>query len=195
MITVPGESLEITPAVTAVGKTEGYQQAAKDFMVACGAKPVDISNYKGLVYCNVPHTRAEALLAKHDPHAFGKAYYFYRERNQFGSGGDPDILALMATSDMYTVVAAEQTQGNDFELANEDLIKWLKALEKDQPFIITEAGLDFLAGKFTTPVKDPKALAERMYKVCPDIVDQGTETVEALAQGFKDSPTFFMWWD
>jgi hypothetical protein len=51
-----------------------------------------------------------------------------------------------------------------------------------------------LEGYFTTPVKDPRALAKRMYKFCPDIVDQGVGTVDALAKELQKQKLYF-WWD
>ncbi|HEY0062830.1 MAG TPA: DUF4253 domain-containing protein [Telluria sp.] len=38
-------------------------------------------------------------------------------------------------------------------------------------------------------------LAKEQYLYCPDIVDQGTESIEALAAGLIDSKVWFFWWD
>jgi len=37
--------------------------------------------------------------------------------------------------------------------------------------------------------------AKEMYKVCPDIVDQGTGSIEALAEEMKKTKRLFFWWD
>jgi hypothetical protein len=42
---------------------------------------------------------------------------------------------------------------------------------------------------------DVEAMAKRMYAFCPDIVDQGTNTVEALARELKETNALFFWWD
>jgi hypothetical protein len=68
-------------------------------------------------------------------------------------------------------------------------------MEKTHPFVLTGCGQDFLAGKFLRPVADAPKLARRMYSFCRDIVDQGTQTVPALAQELRDSQAFFFWWD
>jgi hypothetical protein len=67
-------------------------------------------------------------------------------------------------------------------------------MEKTQPFELTEAGFDFCAGRFTTPVKDAKALAKRMYEFCPDIVDQGVGDLPKLEAELTKG-MFFLWWD
>jgi hypothetical protein len=48
------------------------------------------------------------------------------------------------------------------------------------------------------PIKDPATatkVALEQYAVCVDIVDQGTETVQALAQALLNSHVWFFWWD
>jgi hypothetical protein len=44
-------------------------------------------------------------------------------------------------------------------------------------------------------VKDWMILAKEAYKVCPDIVDQGTRTVAKLAQEMKRTKRLYFWWD
>ena len=41
----------------------------------------------------------------------------------------------------------------------------------------------------------PTAFAREVYAFCPDVVDQGTETVEALAAEMKQENTVYLWWD
>ena len=38
-------------------------------------------------------------------------------------------------------------------------------------------------------------LARRFYAFCPDIVEQGTETVAALARDLLESQRLYCWWD
>ena len=38
-------------------------------------------------------------------------------------------------------------------------------------------------------------LAEEQYGYCPDVVDQGVETIEALAAALLNGHTWFFWWD
>jgi len=67
-------------------------------------------------------------------------------------------------------------------------------LQQEQPFIVTGIGFDYMEGHFTGPVKDPQALAKRMYQFCPDIVDQGTGSVDDLARELGNGNLYF-WWD
>jgi Domain of unknown function (DUF4253) len=40
-----------------------------------------------------------------------------------------------------------------------------------------------------------KKLAAEVYELCPDVVDQGTMTVEVLEEENKASGRIFLWWD
>lgn len=48
------------------------------------------------------------------------------------------------------------------------------------------------------PPRDPEAslaLARQQYIYCNDIVDQGTNTIAALAASLLNSPNWYFWWD
>ena len=66
---------------------------------------------------------------------------------------------------------------------------------KEQPFTITRIRHDGMDGSFTSEIKAPAELAQRMYEFCPDIVDQGTMTVERLATSLEKERRLYFWWD
>ena len=107
-----------------------------------------------------------------------------------------DILGLLPTADKYVVIAYLQTDGLNYSINTERIIDWLKRLERDQPFVVTEVGLDFLGGEFFQRIRRPRRLAERMFAFCPDIVDQGIGTVANLEKELaKPNPQLYLWWD
>lgn len=59
-------------------------------------------------------------------------------------------------------------------------------------------GSDVIEFWVDRPVTDPVIaceLAKEMYALCPDIVDQGVETVQNLAQALLNASTWYFWWD
>ena len=56
-------------------------------------------------------------------------------------------------------------------------------------------GFDWVEGRFRSAIRDADALARRFYAFCPDIVEQGTETVAALARELSESQRLYCWWD
>jgi Domain of unknown function (DUF4253) len=119
--------------------------------------------------------------------------YVFRYKNSFGY--DLDSVILLPTDDQWVVLDAAATDGVNYELSHEDIVRELRDLHRSHPFVLTEAGLDYVAGRFDQPVPDSQCLAQRLYRFCPDIVDQGTETVEALARELDKSQELFCWWD
>ena len=104
-------------------------------------------------------------------------------------------LAIFATTDKFDVVTAVGTYAPNYDLDNIDVISWLEELDREQPFLLFRVLARTLAGVFLTNIKDPQALAERMYVFCPDIVDQGVETVERLAEVLEKERSLYFWWD
>jgi len=120
--------------------------------------------------------------------------YLFRIDTNFDIANQPDVLAVLPTLDKYEVLQAVGTDGINYDVDNAAVITWLRTMEERNPFTLTGAGLDFLEGYFVTPPQNAAALAKRMYEFCPDIVDQGTGTVEALAAEVAKGRLYF-WWD
>ena len=89
-----------------------------------------------------------------------------------------------------------QTNGANYGLQPVDVIRWLKELEREQPFVVTGVGFDHVEGRFLSAISDPEDLAQRMSEFCPDIVEQGTLRVSALARSLREDPApLYFWWD
>jgi hypothetical protein len=78
-----------------------------------------------------------------------------------------------------------------------DVIAWLRKMEKDNPFVLTEAGFDFAGVRFTRPVADPEKLAREMYEFCPEVVEEiDEEAITVLTNRLKQpNAEIFLWWD
>jgi hypothetical protein len=150
----------------------------------------------GGVIFSVSHEKAEDLLAVQRQLLRAKGAYLFRYQNmkgiKIGNDAMPDVVALLPTKDKYEVLAAVETEGPNSKVYNKDLIAWLKELEKTQPIDIAEAGTDFCAGTFKKKVADPKAIAEKVAKLCPDLLD--TSTMEQLTDSIAKGK-LYLWWD
>lgn len=62
------------------------------------------------------------------------------------------------------------------------------------PAVITHDVLEMKVEKVVSE-EEAKNLALEQYGFCPDIVDQGCETIGALAAILSKSKTWFFWWD
>ena len=144
---------------------------------------------------SVPSARAERLVSAAQPRFLEKGYYLFRSEQHFGIGGHADRVALFPRSDPYEILRLMGTNGWNYDIGPDSIVAWLKVLERDHPFVLTGMGFDWVEGRFRSAIRDANALARRFYAFCPDVVSQGTETVEALAQELVASQRLYCWWD
>lgn len=186
------------PDLTEAARDPRYTQAIRDATLLLGARPQPFENEEGPVPGGytfaVPHEKAESLLRKAHTDFLAKGCYLFRHEQSFGFGGQPDQFVLLPTTNKFDVMAIVAVNGANYDLYTAGIIQWMKQLEQEQPYVLTGIGFDYMEGYFTTPIQDPRGLARRMYSFCPDIVDQGTETVDKLASELKKGELYF-WWD
>ncbi|HET9220606.1 MAG TPA: DUF4253 domain-containing protein [Terriglobia bacterium] len=177
-----------------------FQQAIMEASSLLGAQPQPLvspgerENIPGGVSFDVPGDKVGTLL--HDTHLqfLAKGYYLFRYEQNFGLGDRTDKVGLLPTTDKYAVMAVMETNGDNYNIGTSGVIAWMKDLEKDQPFVLTGIGFDYMEGHLSAPVKDAEGLARRMYEFTPDIVDQGVGSVDKLADELEKG-TLYFWWD
>ena len=188
------------PNFTDAAKSPALQQAIKDAAALLGARPQPLQSeaedekVTGGVSFDVPQKKLEPILRQAHTNFLARGFYLFRYDQAFGIDGQPDKVGLLPTADKYEVMAAMDTNGDNYSIGTAGVIAWMKELEQEQPYILTGIGFDYMEGFFTAPLKDPNALAQRMYQFCPDIVDQGTDTVAKLARELRNGKLYF-WWD
>jgi hypothetical protein len=124
-----------------------------------------------------------------------KGYTIYVFEQNFGLDNEKDKLAIVNTADQYEVLHETGTDGMNYDISNDSVIAIIRGLDEKYDLTLTGAGYDWC--QFTIG-KEPgswQRMAEEIYKVCPDVVDQGTGTVEALADELRDYKTLYLWWD
>src|SRR6266702_5148617 len=120
------------------------------------------------------------------PRFLEKGFYLFRSEQHFGIAGLPDRVALFPRSDRDEILRLMGTNGWNYDIGPDSVITWLRTLERDHPFVLTRC---------RSAIGDADALARRFYAFCPDIVEQGTETVAALARDLLESQRLYCWWD
>jgi ankyrin repeat protein len=177
-----------------------YREAVAEMERIFGSKAIALqaeaeegSHLKGCVSFRVASEAGQKILNEHQERLLQRGLSLVRHSQGFSTGKDQ--IALLPTSDWREVLMAMQTNGGNYDLMPEDVVKWLEKLEKEQPFRLTGASHDWCEGVFTEPLKNTRQLAKKMYGFCPDIVDQGVGTVAALARELSKSQKFYFWWD
>ncbi len=146
----------------------------------------------GVVLLTKPNEGHTVLIAVRRVLA-GSSYSAYLNEQAFGHG--PDRVAIMKTSDPYAYLAVVRTDGVNYDIDHAQVIARYRELTKRYGLLLVGAGQDWLEAKFSRQPEDWKVFAKEVYAFCPDIVDQGTGTVEALAHEMRRTNTIYLWWD
>ena len=191
------ETLETQPYLDvlkfhAASKQPGFIEALGDIERLNTARLEPYRKSSAILF-RMPSNVAEQIVKEHQKRLLEKGCYIVALEHNDGS--DDDGLLALPTTDQFTVIAFVGTDGINYDINNYLVIRWMRNLYRDQPFMITGCGKDFLEGKFIELLHDPGALAKRMYTFCPDIVDQGTRTVDNLAKEIKETNSLYFWWD
>ncbi len=181
------------PDFSGPSKSAEFQTALQEVEKLSGSKPQPLSDIKGGYSFGMSRAEAERLLASHQRELLKKGALLFRHNRSDGHGEDK--LGLLPTRDWTDLIRVFQTNGANFDLMPADIAKWMTKLSEEQPFIITGASWDWLEGRFTTEIMNPRKLAHKLYEFCPDIVDQGAGTVKDLARLLEKDGYFFLWWD
>jgi hypothetical protein len=88
-----------------------------------------------------------------------------------------------------------ETDGINYDITNDSLIKIVKKFDEKYSLELIGASGDWCDFYVNSEPKDWNEFAKEVYKVCPDVVDQGAGTVEALADEMKKTKRLYFWWD
>ncbi|MEZ4776929.1 MAG: DUF4253 domain-containing protein [Bacteroidia bacterium] len=114
----------------------------------------------------------------------------------FGIAQNGYIVGLTgATSDPYKLMEKAETNGMNYDIETKHIIEKYKKWDNTFGIIPISIGFDFCECQIKNTDIDYKALAQEVYEFCPDVVDQGTETVEALEAEIKRTGRIYLWWD
>ena len=114
---------------------------------------------------------------------------------EMNAGIKTDRIGILKGTDQYDILRVMHTDGDDYDISNEDVIERLKDWEKSSPFDIIGADNDWVEIEFKTLPKDLKAFAGEVYDFSPDAVDQGPGTVAGLITEIQLTKRLFLWWD
>jgi hypothetical protein len=114
---------------------------------------------------------------------------------EINAGIKIDKIGVIKGTDQYDILKVMYTNGDDYDISNQDVIERLKEWEKTSPFDIIGADNDWVEIEFKTLPKDLKSFTEEVYDFCPDAVDQGPGSPAELANEIQQTKRLFLWWD
>lgn len=124
-----------------------------------------------------------------------KGHTIYVCEENFGIDNVPDKVAIVPTTDKYAILQETGTDGINYDIDNDSLLKIIRVFDQKYDLTLIGANYDWCEFTFEKEPTNWLDMAEECYAVCPDIVDQGTGSVDELAEELKRTKTLYFWWD
>ncbi|MCG9894235.1 MAG: ankyrin repeat domain-containing protein [Fimbriimonadaceae bacterium] len=103
-------------------------------------------------------------------------------------------LLCVPTGDPYEVVALIQPHAGEHDVGVFEILDFLKRHEP-LGWKLVGLGYDTLDLEFASLPADLAAFAQELYGFCPDLIDQGFESLNGLETHLKTTRRLHLWWD
>jgi hypothetical protein len=110
-------------------------------------------------------------------------------------GNEYKLGFILNTSDPFNVMEFFQTNGANYDIDTKSIIEKHKKWHSEFGINIVGIGSDFCECEILNRNIDYKKLAKEIYEFCPDVVEQGTDTIEQLEIELAKTGRIFLWWD
>ncbi len=104
-------------------------------------------------------------------------------------------VVIAPGSSQFDILRVAASDGINYDLTTEDLVRELTSWDEAFGVDIWQAETDTIQLRLKSLPKDMMKFARRVYEFCPDIVDQGTGSVEELGRSIQAKKEVFLWWD
>jgi len=185
----------LQPDFSSVIKSANYLQAVKRLEEITGATHESPEHAPALACCKAELQRAKELIEAERKAFRELGCTLFRCGKAFLE--DDELLGILPTTDPFEVIAAMGVAGPNYDVFPSEIVSELKDLYELVPFNVTLALYDTVELELEKPI--PKAQLQkwsnRLYKLCPDLVDQGFLSKRKLREHMAKETSLFLWWD
>ena len=155
-------------------------------------KSFQSKHMKGIIF-NTETSKARNLIKKLGNKLKQKGYMIYISDSNYGYA--PDQLTILRTTDKYDMLRFEATHGTSYGLYTEDIIRKLQEWDRLYEIDFIAVGNDFIEAHITKMPIDILGFCSELYSFCPDIVEQGTGTIDNLKNEILKTGKIYRWWN
>lgn len=114
---------------------------------------------------------------------------------EINSGLKLKKIGVIKGTDQYEILRIMHTDGNEYDISNQDVIDRLKEWREIASFDIIGADSDCVEIRFKKLPKDIKSFAKEVSEFSPDTLMQGPGTVEKLAKEIQRTKKVMLLWE
>ncbi len=112
-----------------------------------------------------------------------------------GFGHGPDKLAIARVQSDREFLAIVRPDGINYDIDHEQVMSKYACWESEYSLGLVGAGNDWVEAAIGEPPKSWDSFAQEVFEFCPDVVEQGTGSVEALSSEMRRESRLYLWWD
>lgn len=124
-----------------------------------------------------------------------KGYTIFVVENNFDIDKKPDHIALLKTTDQFSILKQIGTKAINYHIDNDSLITLMKQFNSKYSLELIGASGDWCEFVIHKEQANWLDFAKEVYAVCPDVVEQGAGNVKALAEELRRTKRLYFWWD
>jgi hypothetical protein len=102
-----------------------------------------------------------------------KGHTIYRCEENFGTNESGDKIAIVPTTDKYTILKETGTDGINYDIDNDSLLKIIHRFDAKYDLTLIGANFDWCEFTFAKEPMNWMEMAEECYAVCPDMISAG----------------------
>lgn len=150
-----------------------------------------LDTYFGGIYSEAVEVKCIDIVKRLKPKFRKKGYLiFVSESEDFKKN-----VAVIKGTDELDILRYRVTNGINYGLKNDDLIKKVTEWKSRYGLVVIGCSLDWFQLEFDRLPEDLDKFANEVYEFCPDSVDQGVGSVDALRKAIKETRGVWLWWD
>ena len=149
---------------------------------------------QGLVFAE-KHSKAMNLVLSLKDEFREKGYSIFLLENNYNVKKQPDVIGVLKTTDKYSILQQIQTNGANYDIDTDSLISIIKKFDEKYSLELIQASGDCCMFIIHQMPQSWLLIAQEVYEVCPDVVEQGAGSIKELAKEMEENKILYFWWD
>lgn len=150
----------------------------------------------GIVFKFIDENKAHKIFNKfYDKVISSGNYIFLTNLNFDESYNSYYDIVIINYSDPFKIIRLIGTDGINYDLYNNDIVKKLKEWDKQVNFKVAVIDAARIHAYMQKLPEDISKFTDEVYKFCPDVIDQGYESMNEMVKDYNNNKYFWLWWD
>jgi len=160
-----------------------------------GKETIDPTSFLKGVMVNTKNDQSEGVVDELSAPLRAKGYSIFVVENNFNLHEELDRVAIVKDTSIANIIKLIGTDGANYNIGNDSVVAIVKGFAQRYDIQLLGMSGDWLSLRLKGNVSNWNALAEDVFKIAPDVVEQGTGSVSELATELEKSKMIYLWWD